>query len=288
MAKKSIKEEKKEEPTAERELVDIGGGYVTQVGSLAHKAFLNSVPTDPTMHAMMQSQNKVQFETISEVITRRIKTAKARHFACDNVSEFIYFGEKEELINEVAFKMQEVLKALLIDVENDPNSKDTARRISKMYINEIFSGRYQSEPDVTAFPNEGKDAYRGMLVKSCEIHSVCSHHHQPVWGKCYIGIIPSGKVIGLSKYTRLAQHHARRGTLQEELTVRIANRIKELTDTNDVAVYIEAEHGCCYHRGVEENDSTTQTCVISGQFNDSAVKAEFFNQIQLQKMGRNG
>ncbi len=220
----------------------------------------------------------------STQIIEKLKNKNVRFFSCDNVSDHINSSDIEELINELTSKFEGILDTLLIDWRNDPNAKGTPRRLAKMNFNEILRGRYEPEPDAAAFPNEGIEFYKGMLVTKTSIHSICSHHHQPVTGTCYIGIIPGKKVIGLSKYSRIAQHHARRGTLQEELTVRIAQRIKDVTDSDDVAVYIEAKHGCCDHRGIMSPDSTTQTCTIYGQFDtDPAVKAEFYQQIQLQK-----
>ena len=127
-----------------------------------------------------------------EEITRRLKDANKRHWAGDNISEFIYEGEKQTLIEEAAEKFEGVLDALLIDRATDPNSQGTAKRLAKMYYNELMQGRYDKIPTATAFPNEGEDAYTGMLVVRSELKSVCSHHHQPVSGVAYIGIIPNG------------------------------------------------------------------------------------------------
>jgi GTP cyclohydrolase I len=223
----------------------------------------------------------------SEIITEHMKRDGHRFYSCDNVSEFIASNDIDLLIEELTGHFEKVLETLLIDWRNDPNAKGTPKRMAKMYFNEILSGRYEPEPDAAAFPNDGIDRYKGMLVTKSAIRSICSHHHQPVSGNCYIGIIPGDKVIGLSKYTRIAQHHARRGTLQEELTVRIAQRIQELTETQDVGVYIEATHGCCSNRGIMSPDSTTQTCTVYGLFDrDASTKAEFFQQIQMQKGNR--
>ena len=219
-----------------------------------------------------------------EEVTRRLKDANKRYWAGDNISEFIYAGEKETLIEEAAEKFEGVLDALLIDRDSDPNSQGTAKRLAKMYYNELMQGRYDTIPHATAFPNEGEDAYKGMLVVRSELKSVCSHHHQPVTGVAYIGIIPNGKVIGLSKYTRIAQWCARRGTLQEELAMDIAKEIMKATGSNDVAVYIQATHGCCENRGIQAHSSLTQTTVLKGCFkSDDAVKKEFMDNIKLQQ-----
>lgn len=223
--------------------------------------------------------------SVSERIRNRIRSSGRRFFACDNVSEFIQDGEKDELILELTEKFNSVLDSLLIDRENDPNSKETGKRLAKMYINEIMSGRYEPMPNVTAFPNEGTEAYQGMIVIRAEIKSMCSHHHQPVQGVAYIGIIPNGKVLGLSKYIRIAQWESRRGTLQEELCGRIQRTISQLTDSKDVAVYIQATHGCCENRGVSAYNSLTQTTVLGGSFKtDNKVREEFYNNIKMQTM----
>jgi len=221
---------------------------------------------------------------ISEKIKLRIESEGQRYWAGDNISKYIAPGEKELLVTELTEKFEGVLDSLIIDRHNDPNSKGTAKRLAKMYLNEIMSGRYDDKPDATAFPNVGEDAYKGMLVVRSELKSMCSHHHQPVTGIAYIGIIPSEKVIGLSKYTRIAQWCARRGTLQEELANDISKEIKKATESNDVGVYLQATHGCCENRGIMAHSSLTQTTVLSGVFyDDPAVKKEFFDNIKLQQ-----
>ena len=157
-----------------------------------------------------------------------------------------------------------MIDSLVIDRENDPNSNNTGRRLAKMYINELMAGRYDPMPNATAFPQEMADAYTGILVVRSELKSVCSHHHQPVTGVAYIGILAAEKLIGLSKYTRIAQWCARRGTLQEELCNNIAREIMNATGSEDVGVYIQATHGCCENRGIMATSSLTQTTVLKG------------------------
>jgi GTP cyclohydrolase I len=153
-----------------------------------------------------------------------------------------------------------------------------------MYFNEVMAGRYEQAPDATAFPNDSQDRYEGMLVVRSELRSMCSHHHQPVSGVAYIGIIAAQKLIGLSKYTRIAQWCARRGTLQEELCNDIAREIQKATDSENVAVYIQAVHGCCENRGIMAHSSLTQTTVLKGSFKDDPhTKKEFFDNIKLQQ-----
>ena len=181
---------------------------------------------------------------VSEGIRNNLRNNNKRFWAGDNISEYITEEDKARLIDEATEAFEGVLDTLLIDRENDPNSKGTARRLAKMYFNEIMAGRYEPAPDATAFPNDSQDRYEGMLVVRSELRSMCSHHHQPVSGVAYIGIIAANKLIGLSKYTRIAQWCARRGTLQEELANDIAREIMKATDAVDVAVYIQAVHGC--------------------------------------------
>lgn len=220
----------------------------------------------------------------SQKIRERLQDANARFHANDNISQFIMEGELGQLEEELAESFQSALDSLVIDTDNDPNSSDTPRRLAKMYLHELMRGRYYAAPNATAFPNDGAEAYTGMLVVRSELKSVCSHHHQPVTGVAYIGIIPNGKVIGLSKYTRIAQWCARRGTLQEELCSDIAREIKLATGTENVGVHIGAEHGCCVNRGIMAHSSLTQTTVLSGAFKTEAdVKKEFFDNIAMQR-----
>ena len=220
----------------------------------------------------------------SKQIKARLADAGIRYWAGDNISEVLQKGDKEALIEELVPKFESVLESLVIDIDNDPNSQDTARRLSKMYINELMSGRYDPMPNATAFPNHTDEAYDGMLVVRSELTSVCSHHHQPVKGVAYIGIIAADTLIGLSKYTRIAQWCARRGTLQEELAMDIAREIMKATGSGNVGVYIQATHGCCENRGIQAHSSLTQTTVLKGAFKeDPATKKEFMDNIKLQQ-----
>jgi GTP cyclohydrolase I len=223
-------------------------------------------------------------KNLSQVIRDRMKQDNKRFWAGDNISDYVDDNVKPELINEATEAFEKVLDTLLIDRETDPNSKGTARRLAKMYYNEIMAGRYDPAPDATAFPNDSADRYEGMLVVRSELRSMCSHHHQPVSGVAYIGILAAEKLIGLSKYTRIAQWCARRGTLQEELANDIAREIMKATDAKDVGVYIQAVHGCCENRGIMAHSSLTQTTVLKGAFKDDAgTKKEFFDNIKLQQ-----
>ena len=221
---------------------------------------------------------------LGDAIRFRMKRDGKRFWAGDNISDYVSEADKEQLIDDAAEAFEGVLDALLIDRETDPNSQGTARRLAKMYFNEIMAGRYEPSPNATAFPNDTDGKYEGMLVVRSELKSMCSHHHQPVSGVAYIGIIAGPKLIGLSKYTRIAQWCARRGTLQEELCMDIAREIEYATGSPDVGVYIQATHGCCENRGIMAHSSLTQTTVLHGAFQlDQSTKKEFFDNIKLQQ-----
>ena len=223
-------------------------------------------------------------KNLAQVIRQQMRSQGKRFWAGDNISDYVDEEQKQVLINEATEAFEQVLDALLIDRETDPNSKGTARRLAKMYFNEIMAGRYDPAPDATAFPNDSQDRYEGMLVVRSELRSMCSHHHQPVSGVAYIGIIAAEKLIGLSKYTRIAQWCARRGTLQEELANDIAREIARATGAKDLGVYIQATHGCCENRGIMAHSSLTQTTVLKGAFKDDAgTKKEFFDNIKMQQ-----
>ena len=219
-----------------------------------------------------------------EEVTKRLKEADARYWAGDNISEHLKEGEKQQLIDEASEAFEEVLDRLLIDRHNDPNSMGTGKRLAKMYIKELMAGRYEPIPAATAFPNDSASRYEGMLVVRSELTSMCSHHHQIVRGVAYIGIIAADKLIGLSKYTRIAQWCAMRGTLQEELANDIAREIQKATGAEHLGVYVQATHGCVENRGVKAHSSLTQTTVLKGAFKDDAgTKKEFMDNIKLQQ-----
>jgi len=224
---------------------------------------------------------------LSDHLRFKMRRNGKRFWAGDNISEYLRPGDKEVLIQEATSAFERVLDTLIIDRETDPNSQGTARRLAKMYFNEIMAGRYDAAPNATAFPNDTEDRYEGMLVVRSELRSMCSHHHQPVTGVAYIGIIAAQKLIGLSKYTRIAQWCARRGTLQEELCNDIAREIMKATDSENVGVYLRMTHGCCENRGIMAHDSSTTTTVLRGAFNqDAGTKKEFFDTLSLQESNK--
>jgi GTP cyclohydrolase I len=222
--------------------------------------------------------------TIKDKIKQRLVDNNVRYWANDNIADYIEEGEKQQLIDEAVPAFENMLQSLLIDTETDPNSIDTARRMAKMYINEIMSGRYDQMPNPSSFPNYIEGGYEGMLVVRSELTSLCSHHHQTVKGVAYIGIIAGPKLLGLSKYTRIAQWCAMRGTLQEDLNGMIANAIQKETGREHDGVYGQATHGCCENRGIRAKSSLTQTTVLRGAFKDNpATTKEFMDNIKMQQ-----
>jgi GTP cyclohydrolase IA len=252
-----------------------------------HPGYEDAVPNPTGLDAMAGDGGYKEEKYLGNYLRFKMKREGKRFWAGDNISEYVNDEDKERLINEATEAFERVLDTLLIDRENDPNSKGTARRLAKMYFNEIMAGRYEPAPDATAFPNDSDDRYSGMLVVRSELRSMCSHHHQPVSGVAYIGIIAAQKLIGLSKYTRIAQWCARRGTLQEELCNDIAREISKATDSENVGVYLRMTHGCCENRGIMAHDSSTTTTVLRGAFNqDAGTKKEFFDTLSLQESNK--
>ena len=221
-------------------------------------------------------------EKISEIIKQRIKDAGARFNSNDNIADFVKEGELEQLQQEVQGQFQSVLDSLVIDTANDHNTQETAKRVAKMYVQEIFGGRFQPTPRVTAFPNMG---YKSMYTSGpISIRSTCAHHFQNIVGKCWVGIIPEDEVIGLSKFNRLVHHIAERPQIQEEMTSAIADRLSLYAKTQHVAVIVKAEHHCMTHRGVREHESDMTTAVMKGAFLDEPpVKQEFYDIFNSMK-----
>mgnify|MGYP003303496725 FL=1 len=204
-------------------------------------------------------------------------------FANDNISEFIDVGDLQDIENEVEEAFQGVLKALLINTDEDHNTKDTARRVAKMFVHEIFRGRYYPPPKVTAFPN-AKQYDQIYMSGPITINSTCAHHFQPITGKAYVGIFPGKKVVGLSKFNRMVDWVASRPQIQEEMTEQIADMIEQETEAKGVAVIVKAEHFCMTARGVKEHESDMLTSVVRGIFRDDpAIKSEFFSLLNNMK-----
>ena len=213
---------------------------------------------------------------ISDVIKRRLIEAGAKFTANDNISKYINDDEMKALQQEVEAEFQNVLSALVIDTENDHNTRETAKRVAKMWIKETFGGRYKKPPKITAFPNMG---YKSMYTSGpISIKSTCAHHFQNIVGNCWVGIIPNGEVIGLSKFNRIVHHIAERPQIQEEMTTQIAEALQKYAKTPNVAVLIKAEHHCMTQRGVREHESDMTTAILLGAFDKHApLKKEFYD-----------
>lgn len=214
---------------------------------------------------------------MSLVIRDRMLLAKKRFHANDNISDFLEIGELDALLDEVEGKMQGVLDSLVIDTEQDHNTQSTARRVAKMYINEVFKGRYLPQPTITKFPNAER-LNELMIVGPITVRSACSHHFCPVIGKVWIGVLPNQNttVIGLSKYARLAEWVMGRPQIQEEAVVQLADLIQSKTLPDGLAIVMEATHFCMGWRGVKDMDSKMINSVMRGAFlTDMTLRREF-------------
>jgi GTP cyclohydrolase I len=218
---------------------------------------------------------------VSVKIRERLIAARKRFHANDNIAEFVTPEELEKLLDEVEVKMQGVLDSLVIDTANDHNTDNTARRVAKMYLNEVFRGRYVSGPSITEFPNVGH-LNELMIVGPITVRSACSHHFCPVIGKIWIGVMPNEhtNVIGLSKYARLAEWIMGRPQIQEEAVVQLADLIQEKTQPDGLAIVMEASHYCMAWRGVKDMDSKMINSVMRGVFlKDPNLRREFLSLI---------
>jgi GTP cyclohydrolase I len=218
---------------------------------------------------------------VSEKIRERLVAARKRYHANDNISAFIEPGELEQMLDEVEEKMVGVLQSLVIDTERDHNTGNTARRVAKMYVNEVFKGRYVAAPTITEFPN-AEHLNELMIVGPITVRSACSHHFCPVIGKVWIGVLPNEhtNVIGLSKYARLAEWVMGRPQIQEEAVVQLADLIQEKTQPDGLAIVMEATHYCMSWRGVKDMDSKMINSVMRGVFlKDPNLRREFLSLI---------
>lgn len=218
---------------------------------------------------------------VSVKIRERLLAARKRFHANDNIAQFVEPGELELLLDEVEEKMKGVLSSLVIDTENDHNTDNTARRVAKMYVNEVFKGRFVPAPTITEFPNVGH-LNELMIVGPITVRSACSHHFCPVIGKIWIGVLPNEhtNVIGLSKYARLAEWIMGRPQIQEEAVVQLADLIQEKTQPDGLAIVMEASHYCMAWRGVKDMDSKMINSVMRGVFlKDPNLRREFLSLI---------
>jgi GTP cyclohydrolase I len=224
------------------------------------------------------------FEPISQRIRARLQQKGQRFHANDNIAAFIEPGELEQLTREVETKMAGVLESLVIDVQNDHNTLDTARRVAKMYVHEVFKGRYVPRPRVTEFPN-AEHLNELMIMGPVTVRSACSHHLCPIMGRLWIGVMPNedSDLIGLSKYSRLADWVMSRPQIQEEAIIQLADLLVDMVKPDGVAVVMEADHFCMHWRGVKDLASKMTNSVMRGVFlENGALRREFLSLINLK------
>jgi GTP cyclohydrolase IA len=223
--------------------------------------------------------------SVSKRIRARLQQKKQRFHANDNISEFIEPGELDELTKEVASKMSEVLESLVIDVEHDHNTRETARRVAKMYVTEVFRGRFVPIPKITEFPN-ASHLNELMIMGPVTVRSACSHHLCPIMGRLWIGVMPNeqSNLIGLSKYSRLVEWIMTRPQIQEEAVIQLADILVNRVKPDGLAVVMEADHFCMHWRGVKDNASKMTNSVMRGVFlKDGALRREFLSLINLKE-----
>ncbi|MDD3650906.1 GTP cyclohydrolase I [Immundisolibacter sp.] len=234
---------------------------------------------------MNQPQSPTATQPVSARIRERLERARVRFHANDNIAAFIEPGELPLLQAEVEDKLTQVLHSLVIDTASDHNTRETARRVAKMYLNEVFSGRYRPAPDVTEFPNVER-LNELMIVGPITIRSACSHHLCPIIGKVWIGIMPNehSNLIGLSKYVRLADWIMSRPQIQEEAVTRLADLLQERMQPDGLAIVMEADHFCMQWRGVKDTDSKMVNSVMRGVFlTDASLRREFLALLQHRR-----
>jgi GTP cyclohydrolase I len=227
----------------------------------------------------MPSKPKDTGVPVSQVIRKRVQAANKRFFANDNIAEFIQPGEHEKLLEEVEKKVQGLLESLVIDIEADHNTRNTGKRVAKMYLNEVFGGRYRGIPGLTEFPND-KRLNELMIVGPITVRSCCSHHLCPILGKLWIGVMPNQhtNLIGLSKYTRVAEWIMCRPQIQEESVVQLADLLEKKMNPDGLALVMEADHFCMQWRGVKDMDSKMTSSVMRGTFlKDPTLRREFLS-----------
>ncbi len=219
----------------------------------------------------------------SEVIRSRLLKENISFFANDNIADHIEPGEITKLEDEVADRIRDLLRSLIIDIDNDHNTIETAERVARMYINEVFKGRYHKQPKVTSFPNV-KNLDEIYTVGPMTIRSACSHHFVPIIGNCWIGIKPGNRVIGLSKFSRVADWVFSRPHIQEEAVMILADEIERLCEPKGLGIIVKADHYCMKLRGVKESHCSMVNSVVRGDFrHDPSLKQEFFELVRQQE-----
>jgi GTP cyclohydrolase I len=221
--------------------------------------------------------------SISERIRQRLDLAKIPYFANDNIAPYLREGELEELEKEVGDKVRDLLRTLVIDIDNDHNTEETAERVARMYIHEVFKGRYHHQPKIASFPNV-KNLDEIYTVGPITVRSACSHHLVPILGNCWIGIKPGERVIGLSKFSRVADWVFSRPHIQEEAVIILADEIERLCEPKGLAILVKAQHYCMKWRGVKELQTSMINSVVRGDFrHDASLKQEFFELVKQQE-----
>ena len=225
----------------------------------------------------------MMYKRFSDELRKRMTTIKHKHYANDTIFAYLDPGDVKLIECEVAEAFEDVLKALVINTTDDHNTKATAHRVAKMFVHEIFRGRYYPPPEVTSFPN-AKQYDQIYMTGPITINSTCAHHFQPITGQAYVGVFPGKRVVGLSKFNRIVDWIASRPQIQEEMTEQIADEIEKQTEAKGVAVVIKAKHFCMSARGVKEHDSDMLTSVVRGDFlKIEHLKAEFFSLLNNMK-----
>jgi GTP cyclohydrolase IA len=232
-----------------------------------------------TSNPIFKSEEELAGLPASERIRYRLVGADCRYHANDNIADFIKDGELDELRSEVETKMQEVLRSLVIDTDSDHNTNDTAMRVAKMFVHEVFKGRYVAMPSVTEFPNFSR-LNELMIVGPVKVRSACSHHLCPILGKVWIGVLPNehSNLIGLSKYARICDWIMSRPQIQEEAVIMLANELQERVKPDGLAIVMEADHFCMHWRGVKDDESMMTNSVMRGSFlKDANLRREFLS-----------
>ncbi len=250
-----------------------------------------SAPTKPSSAnapaRIFRSEEELAGLPVSQRIRYRLVTADRRYHANDNIAAFVRSGELEELKAEVRGKVEEMLKSLVIDIEGDHNTQDTAKRVAKMYIDEVFAGRFRPMPSVTEFPNAER-LNELLIVGPITVRSACSHHLCPIIGRVWIGLLPNehSNLIGLSKYSRICDWIMSRPQIQEEAVTMLANELQERVKPDGLAIVMEADHFCMHWRGVKDNASAMVNSVMRGAFlKDPNLRREFLSLLPKHKGG---
>ena len=245
-------------------------------------------PPAPARLPLIRTEDDLAALPASERIRYRLVGADCRYHANDNIASFVKPGELEELKAEVAGHMQNVLKALVIDTDSDHNTQETARRVAKMFVEEVFRGRYQPMPTVTEFPNVSR-LNELMIVGPISVRSACSHHMCPILGRVWIGVLPNehSNLIGLSKYARIVDWIMTRPQIQEEAVTMLANVLQERVKPDGLAIVMEADHFCMQWRGVKDMDSAMTNSVMRGSFlKDPNLRREFLSLLPKKSSDR--